>query len=398
MKEKNNKNNKLKIAYSYVLKDRTTMRKEAIEKKIKKFKQLYINTVKHEQDIRKWIETGTRKKVDIRRSLEGLENKYKELSVLNDEFERKGISELKLFDDIIKDDKYNLSQYEYRIENLYSLAKIEKRVKKNSGQSIYGKKIDLVTDIPGNLEMFGLVKNKGKAKTKKEKNKYFNFRKLGRRIAAFGMAMIMTIFAGAKVSDSRGHIDEKETNSYSDTNRKNENTKETFKETLYVEVAETIKQETESITQEETTPKEELKQNNTKENNIQVIQKEENKESILGEENNYYIAKAGTKYTEVSDGSGNVGYFSKDTEVEVFNRALVKTDKDGNKRVLEVTRIGQTWREYAEENGLNYDEFKEYMDNNKNIQKCVSLQSSDGKHDYGWVSEGTLEKIGEMER
>ena len=83
--------------------------------------------------------------------------------------------------------------------------------------------------------------------------------------------------------------------------------------------------------------------------------------------------------------------------MKVYNRALVKTDENGNKQILEVSKVGQTWKEYAEEKGLDYDEFKEYM-NNKNVKKYVSLDSIDGTKSYGWVLEDTLEKIGEVER
>lgn len=400
--EKNNKNrsNDIVIGNFYALKDGTTMRKETIIKKEKRFKKLYVDTFKHEQDIRKWIESGTRKKGDIRRSLERLENKYQELSDLNDEFNKKGIFEIKQLEDLNKNASYNVTKLNNKIKELYKLAGIEKKkINKNNAQSIYGEEIDLVTDIPGNLEMLGFVGENNIAKKKKTKN--FDFRKLGKRVATFTVAMIMTIFAGVKANDSRGHVYEKETNSYTDTNRENANTKEKFKETLYVEVAETIKQEAETVAQKETQPEERLVHMENEKEIMQVVSKQEKKPKIIDDEkSDYYLAKAGSKYTESSDGSGNIGYFSKDTEVRVYNRALVKMDKDGNKQILEVTKIGDTWRKYAEEKGLNYEEFKEYIDNNENVREYVSLQSIDGNNLYGWVevNDDALEKIEEMER
>lgn len=391
-----NRNGEIKTAYSYALKDGTSMRQEAIEKRIKRFKQLYIDTDKHEQDVRKWIESGTRKKADIRRSLEGLDSKYQELVSLNDEFERKGISELKLFSEVSKSDKYVLVQLKDRIIELYDSAGIERK-QINNKSNIYGKDIDLVTDIPGNIEMLGIEsKRKNSSKKRKEKiRNFFNSKKLGRRMVSLLMAMSMAIFAGSELGDSKGHIDEKESNPYTDTNRENEKEKESFRETLYVQATEIMKQET--IAQEETRSTEQLKQSEMKK---EIVQTSEKQEEILAEdkENKDYLAKANTRYTEASDGTGNVGYFSKDTEVKVYNRALVKTDKDGNKKILETTKIGQTWEEYANENGIDYNEFRKYMNNNENIQKCISLQSIDGTKLYGWVLEDTLEKMGEMER
>ena len=402
MNEKINEN-RVKISRVYALKDGSTMKKEVIEKKKKRFKRLYVDTFKHEQDVRKWIESGTRKKGDIRRSLKRLENKYQELLDLNDEFNQKGIFQIKQLEDVNKNVSNSVIQLNNKIKELYNLAGIEKeQINKNNVKNMNSEEIDLVTDIPGNLEMLGLVKENKNTMDKKEKTKYFDFRKLGKRVATFTMAMIMTIFAGVKANDSKGHVYEKETNSYTDTNGENENTKEKFKETLYVEVAETIKQEAETINQEEEVkPTEQLEQKQTKieTTKINVSTNEKDKKSTV-EESEYYLVKSGSKYTESSDGSGNIGYFPKDIEAKVYNRALVKTDKDGNKRILEATKIGQTWREYAEEKGLKYDEFKAYIDNNENIQECISLQSVDGSKLYGWieVNDDALEKIEEMER
>ena len=124
MKSKNKDINE--FAYYYVPQDRTTMRKEEIEKKIKNFRKLYIDTFKHEQDIRKWIDLGTRKKGDIRRSLEGLDTKYQELASMNDYFDRKGIFKIQDFKNVIEEKQFDLIQLEEKIKELYNLAGIEK--------------------------------------------------------------------------------------------------------------------------------------------------------------------------------------------------------------------------------------------------------------------------------
>lgn len=390
MEKNNKKDEKLKLSYSYVFKDGSTMKEEEIIKKEKRFKKLYIDTVKHEQDIRKWIASGKRKKGDIRRSIEGLENKYLEIKKLNDEFVKKGLYDSKFCKEISIEERYNLVKVENSINELYSLAKIErKNTNLNNRQNLYGKDIDLVTDIPDNSEMLGLVKISSNNKLKKEKKNFFNFKKVARRVATFAMAMIMTAFSGVKAGDNKSYNHTNEGNSYTDTNRKTET--ENFKDSLYVDVAESINKET---TPQETTQAIKVENFENKENI-------DNIKYISDDESEYFIAPEGITYTEVSDGSGASGYFTVDTEVKVYNRALIKTDKNGNKKILEVTKPGQTWKEYAEENNLDYNEFKEYMNNNKNIKKCVSLESANGENEYGWVLENTLQekdKTGEKER
>lgn len=85
-----------------------------------------------------------------------------------------------------------------------------------------------------------------------------------------------------------------------------------------------------------------------------------------------------------------------DTKVKVYNRALVRTDKNGNKQILEATRPGQTWEQFAEEHDMNYSDFKNYIENN-NIEKCVSIDSEDENSSYGWVSENVVFSIPEKE-
>ena len=54
--------------------------KEVKVKKLKEqFKKTYLDTVKHANDIEKWIDSGNRKQGDIRRSIERLDSKYQSL-------------------------------------------------------------------------------------------------------------------------------------------------------------------------------------------------------------------------------------------------------------------------------------------------------------------------------
>lgn len=389
-KIKKNSDGKAKMSYTYILNDRTTMKEDAIRKRKIKFNQLYINTIKHEEDVRRWIESGKRKKGDIRRSLEGLDDKYNELANLKDDYEKKGIFEIKKLKNK-NDQNYNLEDLNNRIINLYNLAG-ERR------KSIYireKEEIDFVAQKARKLklfEMFSIRKNSSKEKSENKKQIF----KIGRRIAAFAMAISMALFAGTRVGDTEKYTNQKETKSYTDTdNRKND--KNNFKESLYVEAAREVEKEKNNIEKNKENPfKNDVKEELAEKDDIIVNNEEEIKDKYIDDANEY-LAIEGTKYSEASDGSGNIGYFSKDTEVKVYNRSLVKTDENGNKQILEVSKVGQTWKEYAEEKGLDYDEFKEYM-NNKNVKKYVSLDSIDGTKSYGWVLEDTLEKIGEVER
>ena len=75
----------------------------------------------------------------------------------------------------------------------------------------------------------------------------------------------------------------------------------------------------------------------------------------------------------------------------IYNRALIRSNKDGSKSILKATKIGQTWEQYAEEQGLDYNEFKEYIENNENIQEVISTMSVDGKNIYGWIPASDLD-------
>ena len=121
-----------------------------------------------------------------------------------------------------------------------------------------------------------------------------------------------------------------------------------------------------------------------KENSLNMDENIKSEEAVKEENTNdknendvlvHIIAPAQSKYTEVSDGKGNYGIFTEDTEVSIYNRALV----------------GQTWKQYAEEQGIDYNEFKTYIENNENIQEVLSTMSVDGKSIYGWMPASEFE-------
>ena len=51
------------------------------DKKIKEFIKIYLDTIQHSKNIKKWIEASSRKKGDLNKSMERLENKYSKLLV-----------------------------------------------------------------------------------------------------------------------------------------------------------------------------------------------------------------------------------------------------------------------------------------------------------------------------
>ena len=55
------------------------MKEEKVKKLKEQFKKTYLDTIKHANDIEKWINSGKRKQGDIRRSIERLNSKYQSL-------------------------------------------------------------------------------------------------------------------------------------------------------------------------------------------------------------------------------------------------------------------------------------------------------------------------------
>ena len=91
--------------------------KGKIEKVKKQYYKIYIDTLKHYQDIKKWLDKGSRKQGDIRRSLQRLSNKYDRLYKLKIELEKNKIEP----NDIIPSsrDQENVFRLKGKIEDLY---------------------------------------------------------------------------------------------------------------------------------------------------------------------------------------------------------------------------------------------------------------------------------------
>lgn len=366
--------------------------------------------------------------------------------------------ELQEFEDELEEKTgISLNQIEEKINELYVLSGLKSRnyIKHNPK---YSNNIDLATDIPGNedglyyiemkrkfpirmkrhhnkkhsiVDKFTEIKNRiydkiydmryklEERKNKREEEKYNKNKKHQKvgRAAAFLMAGSLLFSGGITAGESNTKSDDENskepTNTYVDIN-KNQNE---FKNSIYVQALE--ESETTKITEQPTTAEIEtqketykteeqettqaIKKEETNKVNTNSTKKEKKENSNNVKEQNessddVYNVQANTKYTEVSDGSGNFGFFEKNTKVKVYNRALLKTDENGNKSILNVTSVGQTWEKFAKENDINYKEFREYIDNNPNIKEMVSIQSEDGKTLYGWLSKDKLEKVEELER
>lgn len=257
-----------------------------------------------------------------------------------------------------------------------------------------------------------------RAERKKEKDKKENIRekiinsgkkfwesfkqvRLGKRIAAIGMGALMLLPGAINASQTENNMKtEKTTNSY--TNQlenipinNNQLVKQTQRYEQIQDTQSTCEMQTTQSKQDTgttVTEKERQETQKTEEAQKNNIEKKENGlEKESNEEEIHIIAPAQSKYTEVSDGSGNYGIFNKDTEVAIYNRALIRTNSDGTKSILKATKIGQSWKEYAEEKGIDYNELKEYIENNENIQEVISTMSVDGESIYGWMPASNLE-------
>lgn len=213
----------------------------------------------------------------------------------------------------------------------------------------------------------GLIKRRFSFNKKKNsKNKLGN--KILKRAASFGMALLMLLpVSNATSQQDTKNESENGKGSYTDNMKKTPVSSHPLIEAVdkTEEIVPSVETKSEKETQSE-------------------------KDTKL-EEKIHIIAPAQCKYTEVSDGSGEYGIFSEETEVAIYNRALIRSNKDGSKSILKATKIGQTWEEYAEEQGLDYNEFKEYIENNDNIQEVISTMSVDGKNIYGWILASNLE-------
>ena len=407
------------------------MENEKVEQLQKKFNKLYLDTTKHCGDIEKWIKSGNRKQGDIRRSLNRLTKKYKNLCDLREELRRNNITEQKALNHISNQkNQVDLAQIRDKMETLYNLAGLRKPIK-----SMYGNEVELITDIPigtgvetkrqiepiysDDIELINdiiddrpnylkrseerslkveIKKKFGKIKEKIE-NKVSNLKNSNKkktkskgsfkkRVVALGMALTMGLFgsatAGENISKS---YDTKNSKSYTDSNYE----KNDFKDSIYIQALENTEETKTTVGKIENTENTESVQKSTESVTENSERQESKKDMEKEDKEEIFLVRANTKYTEVSDGSGNIGYFTKDTKVKVYNRALIKTCEDGSKEILKVTKVGQTWKQFAEEKGIDYEEFKEYIENNENIQECVSIQS--GRTLCGWLLIDELERI-----
>ncbi len=343
----------------------------------KQYYKVYIDTIKHYVDIKKWIEKGSRKQGDIRRSLGRLTSKYDKLYELKIELEKNNIKEA----DILPYEKINgsLLQFKDKINDLYISAGLRK---KETTLPKYTN-VNLVSDIDQSEDNDIILRNKKARRRQKNGNK--SKIKFFKRFVAVAMATIVASFSGVSAGEKTTKSDKPHNEkSYTDINHSNNE----FKNSIYMQ---SIKnKETEEIisTTENQKQVKEMKENHELKNQKQVKKMKENRElkNKKQEEkkdtksDKVFIAPSNMEYTEVSDGTGNKGHFVKDTKVKFYNKALIKENKDGTKEILATTK----------EKGNNYKKLKKNA--NKNVEEYVALQSEDGQSLYGWVSLESLEK------
>lgn len=404
------------------------------DKKIKEFNKIYLDTIQHSKNIKKWIDASSRKKGDLNKSMKRLESKYNKLFALKNQLEREGIS----VETILGKASRNNSVDDYKtlikdMKKLYSSTKTaipSNLIQEERKYTSPTKEIDYTGDINyenGDEYIRSYEYNYYSGYYQKppflyrlrwrlgnfvEKSKEFleKSRKVIIRTTSMVLVSAIALAGGISAGESNSEKTKKDDNSilYTTTTTDSNKTNNII-ETTYTEFAthnqatpDSIPQEQLSINSTENAKKaikiQEPTESTEKVATKQVINENTKtpKQDKLEIGNGTYIVKANTKYTEVSDGTGNWGTFSQDTKVKVYNRALVRTDNNGNKQILEVSKIGQTWQEFAKENDMNYQDFENYIKNN-NIEKCVSLESDDGTHSYGWVSEKALEKVPEKD-
>ena len=266
--------------------------------------------------------------------------------------------------------------------------------------------IDLVVEIPMKTKISQRIKDKIKNRANKQKS--YNFRKLGRRVASFAMAIVMASFAGARSTNSHNedYINTNENSKYEDTNKEVEiKNAEDYNRSVFInelrEAAKIVNNET--LTQESGRPTQKIEIDEAKKGTSQMNIDENKEKSILeqDDESEYYIAPSGITYTASSDGSGSVGYFSEDTLVKKYRSALVKTNKDGEKEIIHAPKPGESWSDYAKERNLDLDEIIE-----PDCELYTAINEVDGV-DCGWVKFSELrniekteeiEKTGEVER
>ena len=401
-----------------------------IDKLLKNYDKIYLDVLKHSHDIEKWINSGNRKKGDLKRSLIRLENKYDQLCETEKNLKKEYLMESDILNNIPAGrKKYNLIQIDNKINNLYEDAGIINNRQHNNRDNRYHKTIDIINDVPGfdkrdtnliienqvdiennkkNEQITNMPKKVGRIKKvwQKIKDNVFDIHKTTSKVAAISLAGIIAIFGGSAIGESNWNTKTDEIKSYTDAN----NEKNDFKDSIYFNASDgqknkkIVEKETETTTEipseaesekiEVYTINETEKSQNKKEknNNLKSNKKEISNKKILSEGKSSYLVKENTKYTAVSDGSGPVGYFDKDSKVKVYNMALVQKEKNGTKRILIYTKPGESWSECAKRKGINIKEIRKYVAN-KDVEICYSLKSEDGKKLYGWTNKDKIENI-----
>lgn len=107
-----------------------------------------------------------------------------------------------------------------------------------------------------------------------------------------------------------------------------------------------------------------------------------------------YIARGGLEYTADSTGRGTKGTLANDTVVEIFNRAIVKENEEGNREIL-LTSNGKTWEDYAKDTGKSIDEIKNMLKQDRTFE-MAAIQIGGINHNifntYGWVKTADLDE------
>lgn len=119
------------------------------------------------------------------------------------------------------------------------------------------------------------------------------------------------------------------------------------------------------------------------------------KQLTEGSETKQYIAKAGIQYTEDSTGRGRRGTINQDTLVEIYNRAILHTDENGNQSILYSSGT-KTWDEYCKEKGIDKQQIEKDLQDSSN-KEIVCIQVANTNHGsifntYGWTDSSAIQE------
>lgn len=119
------------------------------------------------------------------------------------------------------------------------------------------------------------------------------------------------------------------------------------------------------------------------------------KQLTEGSETKQYIAKAGIQYTEDSTGRGRRGTINQDTLVEIYNRAILHTDENGNQSILYSSGT-KTWDEYCKEKGIDKQQIEKDLQDSSN-KEMVCIQVANTNHGsifntYGWTDSSAIQE------